>query len=164
MMDGEVNKVLRMKLKPWVGWVTAIIIIVTILCILSVAIPQILGARRSYWAPRAKSTLRAYGKTQEAYKEANPRGTYASWDDLVKYEWVEEGYTRGNIIENYSVWTNTEDNEFIVIAFPRKTYPPGYLSTFAIREDQILREYQPEPEMTEWDDDVDCVFTWEPIR
>ena len=163
---GEVNKMLQMKLNPWIGWIIATIIIITILCILSVAIPQILGSKQYYWAPNAKKTLRAYGDIQEAYKEANSQGTYASWDELVNYGWVKEGYTRSTMIEQYSVWTSSEMNTFIIVAFPRKTSPPGYLATFAIREDQILREYQPDKHGNKaWGEDEDyTALTWEPVR
>ena len=60
---GEVNKVLQMKIKPWIGWVIGLIIL---LFIFEVVLVPLLSMRRSDWAPRAKKTLRAYGETQEA--------------------------------------------------------------------------------------------------
>ena len=141
-----------------------------------------LNAKRSHWKSRAKATLRTYGETQLAFQNVNPFGAYASWDELVYYDYIEDGYTGGNIIDNYSLWTHMNKPElfaypksgeikslhhsFTVVAFPRKTLPPGYLATFAIREDQTLRVYRPDtPDVKEWGEDDDySALTWEPIR
>lgn len=138
-------------------------------------IPQILNARRSAWESRAKGTLRAYGETQLAYQNSNNNLHYGTWSNLISTEYIAQGYTRGNLIENYSVWESVRNaysfesytvSTFTVIAFPRTTRPPGYLSTFAMREDQVLREYNPiTPFANAWGSAGDFgAKSWEPIR
>ena len=46
---------------------------------------------------------------------------------------------------------------FTVVAYPRDTRP-GFLSTFGITEDQVVREYDPERGYSHED-----VHTWDPI-
>ena len=61
--------------------------------------------------------------------------------------------------------TGVGDNSFTVIAFPRTTRPAGYLATFIIREDEVLRVYRPGTTAVEWGDGGDFGGkTWEPIR
>ena len=127
----------------------------------------------------ARSTLRALGETELAYQYSNNDRHYGSWEALVETEYIARGYHRGSLIENYSLWTaafNPEswgdnlaadypDNKFTAVAFPRITRPPGYLSTFAIREDQVLRVYKPTVGVNPWGANGDWgARTWEPIR
>ena len=109
-----------------------------------------------------------------AYQNINNDRHYGTWSNLKKAEYIAQGYTRGNLIENYSVWESVRnvyhpvsrpDSTFTVIAFPRTTRPPGYLATFAIREDQVLREYNPStPYACAWGQNRDFgARTWEPI-
>ena len=140
-------------------------------------LPQMMNAKRSSWESRAKATLRAYGETQLAYQNTNNDRHWGSWDALIKTEYIAQGYSKGNIIENYSLWTSVDNSgppyyggryyyTFTVVAFPRRTGPPGYLATFAIREDQCLRVYRPTtPGANAWGECGDFgVRTWEPIR
>ena len=159
-----------------------LLVVASIIAIIAaIAIPQLLNAKRSAWESRAKATLRSYGETELAYQNTNNDRHWGSWDALVATEYLAEGYTMGNIIENYSVFTSVTnpsnmggsidglgigDNSFTVVAFPRKTSPPGYLATFVIREDETLRVYRPEtPGVNAWGENGDeGGLTWEPIR
>jgi len=126
---------------------------------------------------RAKSTLRAYGETELAYQYTNNDHYYGSWENLVETEYIARGYSGGNIIEGYSVWTAAFNPlrlaaegdgygcTFTAVAFPRITRPPGYLSTFAIREDQVLRAFRPGYGINAWGANGDYgTRTWEPVR
>jgi prepilin-type N-terminal cleavage/methylation domain-containing protein len=162
-----------------------LLVVASIIAIIAaIAIPQLLNAKRSAWESRAKSTLRAYGETELAYQNTNNDRHWGSWDALIKTEYLAKGYTMGNIIENYSVYTNVVnisdvsggklgvggmgDHTFTVVAFPRKTSPPGYLATFCIREDEVLRVYRDTTKgVVKWGDGTPADFggrTWEPIR
>ena len=140
-------------------------------------LPSMQRHRASAWESRAKATLRAFGETQLAYQHTNADKHYGSWYALVNDGWIGEGYDRGNIIEQYSLWTSVynpfmvsnhwkEYSTFTAVAFPRTTSPPGYLSTFAIREDQVLRAYRPYTHgVNAWAESGDYgALTWEPIR
>jgi hypothetical protein len=127
---------------------------------------------------QAKSTLRAFGETELAYAYWNDEGWYGTWQSLVYSDYIGAGYTRGNIIQNYSLWTDVFNpgsihseynrnyyNTFTAVAFPRITRPPGYLSTFAIREDQVLRVYRPTVGANAWGTGYDFgARTWEPVK
>jgi len=135
-----------------------------------------LNAKRSAWESRAKATLRAYGETELAYQYSNNIGHWGTWDDLIQTDYIAQGYSKGNIIENYSLWTSVDNYTywanghgyctFTLVAFPRRTSPPGYLATFAIREDQTLRVYRDTTYgANPWGMNGDFgVRTWEPIR
>jgi hypothetical protein len=126
----------------------------------------------------AKFTLRAYGETEMAYASHNYKGHYGTWDDLINDNFISEGLKPGNVIEDYKLWTNVNNqtyihaysispkNTFTAVAFPRITQPLGYLATFSIREDLILRIYMPvTEEVNAWGENDDYgTRTWEPIR
>jgi len=131
------------------------------------------------WESSAKSTLLALGETELAYQSVNDNKFWGSWENLVDRGYIAQGYTRGNIIENYSLWMMTfhlppvgplvdraGDSRFTIVAFPRITRPPGYLSTFALRDDETLRTYTPAlPGENAWGENGDFgARTWEPIR
>ena len=43
--------------------------------------------------------------------------------------------------------------------------PPGYLATFSLREDMILRVYHQEKDVNAWGENDDYgTLTWEPIK
>ena len=161
-----------------------LLVVASIIAIIAaIAIPQLLNAKRSAWESRAKTTLRAYGETELAYQNTNNDHHWGSWTALINTEYLAKGFNRSNIIENYSVWTSVNnpsdmtstsglggtgvgDNSFTVIAFPRTTRPAGYLATFIIREDEVLRVYRDTTQgVKEWGEDGDFGGrTWEPIR
>jgi prepilin-type N-terminal cleavage/methylation domain-containing protein len=160
-----------------------LLVVASIIAIIAaIAIPQLLNAKRSAWESRAKSTLRAYGETELAYQNTNNDRHWGSWAALMDTEYLARGYSQGNLIENFSVWTSVSnpsnltgggaggtgsgDNTFTVVAFPRTTRPAGYLPTFVIREDQVLRVYRPTTVgANAWGASGDFGGrTWEPIR
>ena len=133
--------------------------------------------RMGGWEDQAKSTLRAFGETEMAYQYTSGEDKFGTFEDLIQTDYLASGYSRGDIIENYSVWIGVYNqtfsatpwvygNTFTIVAFPRITRPPGYLHTFAIREDQVLRMYNPEhPGINAWGQNDDFgTRTWEPIR
>ena len=157
-----------------------LLVVASIIAIIAaIAIPQLLNAKRSAWESRAKSTLRAYGETELAYQNTNNDKHWGSWEALINTDYLAGGYTKGNIIENYSLWESVvnvpqgttlsggglSDNTFTIVAFPRST-APGYLATFLIREDETLRVYRDNtPGANAWGADDDYGgLTWEPIR
>jgi hypothetical protein len=160
---------MKINAKRFVGciWITFIVLF------LMISLPGHLNQKRSIWTQGAKRTLRAYGEAQLSYRETNLENGYGSWNALDRTGYIEDSYTQGNMIENYSLFTsvpNPRSNSwsltFTAVAFPRKTTPPGYILTFAIREDQILRAYNPDiPDVNFWgkDDDFGAI-TWEPIK
>jgi len=122
------------------------------------------------WQSRAKGTLRSIGSSQLAYQSATKNHVYGSFQALQDVEDIAKGYTLGNMIENYSMtWVvhsistaPTEDlptgviSTFTIIAWPRDTRP-GFLSTFAITEDQTVRVYDPDRS------DIKNPRSWDPI-
>lgn len=159
-----------------------LLVVASIIAIIAaIAIPQLLNAKRSAWESRAKTTLRAYGETELAYQNTNNDRHWGSWDALVETAYLADGYTKGNIIENYSLWESVVnasssdsglgsggigDNTFTIVAFPYQTSPPGFLATFCIREDETLRVYRDNtPGANAWGVNGDYGgLTWEPIR
>ena len=152
-----------------------LVVAAIIAIIAAIAIPQLLNARRAAWESRAKSTLRSTGSSQLAYQGTNNDKLYGTFGALVTSLYIAEGYSLGNMIENYSMsWevTTVDDprsaglgqgvgigsNKFTIIAFPRDTRE-GYLNTFGITEDQVVRVFDP----TKPGASLDSLTTWDPI-
>lgn len=138
-----------------------------------------MSSRRGAWMSRARGTLRSTGSSQLAYQRTNNSKYYGSIDDLRDNLYIAQGYSLGNMIENYSMtWAVRNDyaggsgrgigsNTYTIVAYPRDTLP-GYLLTFGITEDQIIRVYNPDTyipgEKNEFIDINDPrVLTWDPI-
>jgi hypothetical protein len=135
------------------------VIAITVLVILMVLflIPMPMSSRRAAWMSRAKGTLRSTGSSQLAYQGTNNAKDFGSFQAMKDTLYIAEGYNLGNMIENYSMtWAvhNSPGNldmdsgyygisGFTIVAYPRDSYP-GYLLTFGVTEDQIVREYNPE--------------------
>jgi len=154
-----------------------LVVAAIIAIIAAIAIPQLLNARRAAWQSRAKSTLRSTGSSQLAYQGTNNLKFYGTFQALKDDLYIAEGYTLGNMIENYSCsWDVTNpsgdlygelgigagigNNKFTIIAYPRDTRP-GYLNTFAVTEDQTVRVYN--PDSTVAPNDWGSVTSWDPI-
>ncbi len=124
----------------------------------------------------AKFGLRAYGETERAYALNSSRKQYGSWENLRQRNYISAGVTRENFITDYSLWTSVSNpvrnshtisplNTFTGVAFPRITRPPGFLATFAIREDQVVRVYLPVDGVNAWGENDDYgTKTWEPVE
>lgn len=152
-----------------------LVVAAIIAIIAAIAIPQLLNARRAAWMSRAKGTLRSIGSAQLAYQGSNNNKVYGSFEALQKVGDIADGYTLSNMIENYSMsWGVTSPytdlregtitgegiagNAFTIIAYPRDTRE-GFLQTFAITEDQVVRVFNDEEETNEFG----SVKTWDPI-
>ena len=149
-----------------------LVVAAIIAIIAAIAIPQLLNARRAAWMSRAKGTLRSIGSAQLAYQSANNQKRYGSFTALQGVEDIASGYSLGNMVENYSMsWSATSpygdlrggtitggiaSNTFTVIAYPRDTRE-GFLATFAITEDQVVRVYR------EGIGTFGSVTSWDPI-
>ena len=127
-----------------------LLVVASIIAIIAaIAIPQLLNARRSAWENRAKLTLRALGSSQLAYQDQNNNKDYGTWNNLIFTDYVQKGYSRGNIIDNYSLAVfyaakstqvnnlTAQDSSFTIVAMPRNQR--NRLRTFAICDDQTLR-------------------------
>jgi prepilin-type N-terminal cleavage/methylation domain-containing protein len=157
-----------------------LVVAAIIAIIAAIAIPALLNARRAAWMSRAKGTLRSTGSTELAYQSTNNDKKYGSFDAMKDTLYVADGYSLGNMIENYSMaWTVTNpstgtgglgagvgNNQFTIVAYPRDTRA-GYLMTFGVTEDQVVRVYNPEnnaPGKNEFVSMTDPhVKTWDPI-
>ena len=162
MTEEQAKETVKKKRGSSLYWIIGAILICLFLFVYFVTTPCLLNAKRSAFEVRAKDKLRELVGMQVDFQNNN--SAYATWDELIESGYIDKRDMQGNFIVNYSLWTSVQENEFAIIAFPRKTTPPGYLGTFAIRDDQVLRRYYPGPGATEWDENEDCVLTWEPIR
>ncbi len=151
-----------------------LVVAAIIAIIAAIAIPALLNARRAAWQSRAKGTLRSIGSSQLAYQGTNNNKKYGTFDALKKDLYIAEGYTLANMIENYSMsWEVSNpyqgtsggvdqggigSNKFTVIAYPRDTRP-GFLNTFAVADDQVVRVFNPGNTSNRWE----SVTTWDPI-
>lgn len=151
-----------------------LVVAAIIAIIAAIAIPQLLNARRAAWMSRAKGTLRSIGSAQLAYQSSNNNKVYGSFYALQDVGDIADGYSLANMIENYSMsWDvrvpygdlregtiagGISDNAFTVIAFPRDLRE-GFLMTFAITEDQVVRVFNEDEPDNVWG----SVHTWDPI-
>ncbi|MCK4719514.1 prepilin-type N-terminal cleavage/methylation domain-containing protein [bacterium] len=158
-----------------------LVVAAIIAIIAAIAIPSLMNARRAAWMSRAKGTLRSTGSSQLAYQGTNNEKWYGSFSALKKTLYIADGYELGNMIENYSMWWSISmpeesiyggrlgggigQNQFTIVAYPRDTRP-GYLMTFGITEDQVVRVFNPESvqRTNTWNGfDDPNVNSWDPI-
>ena len=152
-----------------------LVVAAIIAIIAAIAIPSLLNARRAAWQSRAKGTLRSIGSSQLAYQGTNNEKFYGSFDALKDDLYIAEGYSLGNMIENYSITWEVSgihdittiglgqggigNNKFTIIAYPRDTRA-GFLNTFAITEDQTVRVFNTDPAACNV---FESVTSWDPI-
>jgi hypothetical protein len=127
-------------------------IAVFFLCVLSYPVILLYSVAENYsppWENHAKLTLRSLGSSQLAFADAYD-GNYGTWEELQQKEFIQKGYTRTNIIDNYSLVAfdrakMVKDKEgkvlvpssFTMIALPRSQ--KNKLRTFALGDDQTPR-------------------------
>jgi prepilin-type N-terminal cleavage/methylation domain-containing protein len=128
-----------------------LVVAAIIAIIAAIAIPQLLNARRSAWENRCKLTLRSLGSSQLAYADSNLNKVYGTWDALQSTEYLQKGYSRLNIIDNYSLVVfqvgastmvgdfSAADSSFTVVAVPRSQR--NKLRTFSLGDDQTPRVF-----------------------
>ena len=156
-----------------------LVVAAIIAIIAAIAIPALLNARRAAWQSRAKGTLRSIGSSQLAYQGTNNDKFYGTFTALKDDLYIADGYSLGNMIENYSMaWTATQaitsgglgagigQNSFTIVAYPRDARE-GYLNTFGVTEDQVVRVFNPSNDdgvHNQFTDMFDPrVQTWDPI-
>ncbi|HEX9745930.1 MAG TPA: hypothetical protein VGB30_10940 [bacterium] len=129
-------------------------------------IPSFLPVKRGTPIDKAKLTLRSFGSAQLAYFRAYGNN-YASFDALKSVGMVQDQYTPGKMIQDYSMYFRAynlstclgedsifhELHTFTIIAYPAID---GDLKTYGITEDQFVREFAE-------GNDPDSVKSWEPI-
>lgn len=147
-----------------------------ILSIAAFIIPQILGARRTAWANRCKLTLRTLGSSQVKFKDENPENNYGTWEEMYEDDYIQEGYNRRNMIDNYSIavfsvqkstldekGNSNLDSSFTIAAIPRIKRKD--LRTFALGDDQTPCVWVGKSE--EWTTEnvtLHNIDLWEPLR
>lgn len=101
-------------------------------------------AQRKALENRAKLTLRALGSSQLAYQDSNLEKNYGSYQDMLDTEYIQQGYTRENLIDEYTIVVfysgasgTTRGEGFQLIAAPKD--PNSNLRTFGICDDQTIR-------------------------
>lgn len=153
---------------PTVTWVLAIIILIFIPVLLPRLILNYVPDSRKM--ENSVKELRKIGAIQLAYSTDNNMRAYASLEALQTHGYIGEESSHINIIEGYSLewstrlnltkissWEYDADNGFTILAYPkRKKYS---LKTFCIREDQIVRVYDPGNPDTSFDKST----TWDPV-
>ena len=147
----------EVKSSPSVVTLGGGIAIALLLFLMFVSVLNPMSSRRSAWVSRAKGTLRSIGSSQLAYQGTNNEEIYGSFQALKVTLYIAEGYNLGNMIENYSLtWSVSNSltmsykssrphgyHTFTIVAYPRDTHP-GYLMTFGIMQDQVVRVYNPD--------------------
>ena len=105
--------------------------------------------KKEEWEDKCKLTLRALGSCQLAYMDSNLKKDFGSWYSLAKNDYIMQGYTRSNIIDNYSIamfqamlssWKSDKrvsNSSFTIVAVPRSQ--KWGLRTFGISDDQVPR-------------------------
>jgi len=139
--------------------------------LIAISMPPLLNARRAKWESRAKGTLRAIASTEQEYQSKNDKRLFGSFEELQDQQMIAAGYTKGDIINEYSIawmvnnistvvsekFPSGVSSSYSVIAWPRDTRP-GFLSTFAVADDQIVRVYNPDN-----GNSANDIATWDPI-
>jgi len=135
------------------------------------------GARRAPWQSLAKGTMRSIGSTQAVFFDKY--GRYGTFQDLLEKNYIAEGYTLENMIDSYDITWQVSNfstvsgeaslgipmHSFTIVAWPEDTRP-GYLLTFGVSEDGIVRVYYPDSQDSPNDYNGvgdPRVQTWDPI-
>lgn len=96
---------------------------------------------------KCKMRLRVFGSIQLGYSDQNKNFDYGTWISLQKSEYIQQGYSRSNFIERYSISVfdvrlativdgkSQGDSRFDIVAVPRQPNVHR-LRTFGICEDQ----------------------------
>jgi hypothetical protein len=146
--------------------VLAIALVIFLILFALMTYPSSIFERRKSWMARAQGTLRSLARSELWYQGGNAARPFGSFQALQDSDYIAKGYSVGNMIENYSIkWdvqtlstAQGEINEFTIIAWPRDTRK-GFLSTFGVTEDEIVRIYNPKNRKSR----LGNVKTWDPI-
>jgi len=151
--------------------ISCIIFVLIFFVLAYISLPSILGVRRAQWQVRTKGTLRSIGSSQAAFFDQF--GTYGSFEELVNASYIPDDITLDNwvgnyrlVLENNAPQPGFEHGTFTVVAYPRDMRP-GYLLTFGVSDDQIVRVYNPDDKTggcNQYNGPTDpMVQTWDPI-
>jgi hypothetical protein len=167
-MNSETQEVPVKNKSSCLKWFLTIALI--LIAIIITVIPASMTWPRPAYEQRCKGTLRSIGSSEQAFSGNEGEGMYGSFEELKESQYIAESYTRDNMIDRYSLsWSVHNEviapgygypgiiNTFTIIAYP-DTGSPKYLHTFAVTEDQIVRQYTPEN-----DNEIGSVKTWDPI-
>jgi hypothetical protein len=108
----------------------------------------------------AKRALKTIASAELQYQKTDPSHNYGSFQMLVEPKDLVNGLTLGRSVEGYSLALIPESGvaeSFTIYAMPYDTRP-GFLSTFAVLDDQLVREYTPYKGNSPFD-----VGSWEPV-
>ncbi len=143
--------------------------------IVAIAIPQLLNARRSAWENRCKLTLRSIGSAQLTYIDTTQENTYGTFQALLDTNSMPAGYTRTNLIDNYSLIVfdvdpptmsfrgcPAYDSTFTIIAIPRSQ--KNRLRTFGFNTRQTPYVYVGSKEDFPRAYGMRNMIHWEPLR
>ena len=114
--------------------------------------------------------------SQFEFKDSVGAGHFGDFDDLKNSGHIAAGYSVEKIVENYTLTWNVSStgqhdlgvglgyavDSFTIVAFPRDRRP-GYLNTFGVTEDQVVRVFNPDNGNKYNDPDDPMVSTWDPI-
>ncbi len=158
------------------GWVVLGTILIIFLFLVILTHPRFHPAYQS----RAKGTLRSISSAQIAYRSTNEENEFGSFDALHDDFYIADGYNLENMIEGYTMTWNISNistvsgevipagvmNSFTIVAYPLDTRP-GYLNTFGVTEDRVVRVYNPEESIDNrnqyYGPNNPMVKTWDPI-
>jgi len=128
--------------------------------------PPIARHNRDHYERVAMATLIELAKLQEEYRGINEDGHYGTMRDLCDEGLLDPPVGVGNILDHFYLdWTRDRkmrsqggpiygSNTFTIVAYPLDTRR-GYMSTYGIREDGLIRRYVPNRGGAE-----DDVSTW----
>jgi prepilin-type N-terminal cleavage/methylation domain-containing protein len=141
--------------------------VVSIIAILlGMLVPILLTQKNRIIMAAATRKLRNIGRVMTDYSLSDQHmGNYANFQELKDAQMIENEITVSNLITDYSLVFMTSDSArgsvsdsgFTVIAYPRRERFYGYLSTFAITEDNVVRVYRGRP-----GEDPNDPHTWPP--
>jgi|GEM_PF-4294533 len=147
------------------GWLQGSMRLFLILTLIALPIgacmvlPQMLRPRH-YWEDRPKITMRMLAASQEGYYGQHLR--YGTWREMVAADYIQQGYTRDNMIDNYSISVFNVgyrgSGTFTIVVVPDNP-KNRKLREYAITEDQTVR-------MRPFDqgDNGVAPWNWEPLQ
>jgi len=146
------------------AFVIILIVTVVLFGIAFITIPGIIRLNHENRMLDARKMLRRLGDSQLAYSHGNFMEDFGSFRSLRDGGYLYPEATPDTLTEQYfyvfdmeATGRGADRNSFTIMAYP-KDQRDGFLKTFAIREDYVVREYNP-GHGNLWED----VTTWDPV-
>lgn len=128
---------------------------------------------------KAQRTLNALAEAQEDFRSEDPAESYGSFRDMEAYEYIDEGYRRGNLIPYYSLAVfhagsrshivnrrRVSEPYYVIVAAPDDAY--SGLRTLAICDDTTIKVAPPRLRLIPNVDNDEPVMAdpceWEPLH